>query len=96
MVIIVSIDDFDAYGIETSGQAAKLAVFGSVVSLIGDAIVTYAAALAVEEQQNAPDTGDVMDELNELKQQMSELTRELKKARQNEQKDPSHRDHAGG
>jgi len=66
------------------------------VSLIGDAIVTYAAALAVEEQQNAPDTSDVMDELNELKKQMSELTRELKKAQQNEQKDPSFRDHVNG
>jgi len=93
---MVRLEDFESFGIETSGQAAKLAVFGSVVSLIGDAIITYAAALAVEEQQNAPDTSDVMDELSEMKKQMSELTRELKKARQNGQKDLSFREMGGG
>ncbi|WP_040287020.1 hypothetical protein [Sporosarcina koreensis] len=81
MIAIVSIDDFDFLEAGESGQAAKLAVFGSVVSLIGDAITTYAAALAIEEQKQSPDNSELLQEMRELKQQLTAMSEEMRHSR---------------
>ncbi|VDG97292.1 Uncharacterised protein [Lysinibacillus sphaericus] len=48
---MVNPDSLDFIDIDVGGQAAKIDVIGSVITIIGESISTYAAVLAIEEEK---------------------------------------------
>lgn len=58
--------------------AAKLAVLGGLLSTLGDALSTMAAALALEELQQAQNNSNANnDRISELEKQIKFLTQEI-------------------
>lgn len=88
---MVNPDSLDFIGIEVGGQAAKIDVIGSVVSIIGESISTYAAVLAIEEEKNKKDTGPndeaLLNELKEMREQIQYLTNEIQALKKNQNRD---------
>ncbi|REB09580.1 hypothetical protein DVB69_01860 [Sporosarcina sp. BI001-red] len=88
---MVNPDSLDFTGIEVGGQAAKIDVIGSIVSIIGDSISTYAAVLAIEEEKNetdnTPNNGVVLKELSEIREQLQYLTNEIQLLKTNQGRD---------
>lgn len=78
---MVNPDSFDFIGIEEGGKAAKIDVIGSVISIIGESISTYAAVLAIEEEkkerENSPNNEALVRELKEMREQIQYLTNEI-------------------
>ena len=67
-------------------SAAKLAVIAGIVTTLGDALATMAAALALEEAQQAAQSGNgnggngvSMEQFKELERQVRYLTKEMNK-----------------
>lgn len=67
-------------------SAAKLAVIAGIVTTLGDALATMAAALALEEAQQAAQSGNgnggngvSMEQFKELEKQVRYLTKEMNK-----------------
>lgn len=61
-------------------QAATLAVIAGLIATLGDGLATIAAALAIQEaQQQAGNNGNGSADIQEMKQQLNYLTKEVKK-----------------
>lgn len=88
---MVNPDSLDFIGVEVGGQAAKIDVIGSVITIIGESISTYAAVLAIEEEKNekknAPNNEDLVNELKEMKEQILYLTTEIQSLKKNQSRD---------
>lgn len=88
---MVNPDSLDFIGIEVGGQAAKIDVIGSVISIIGESISTYAAVLAIEEEKNKKDTEPndkaLLNELKEMREQIQYLTNEIQSLKKNQDRD---------
>ncbi|MDW0109418.1 hypothetical protein [Sporosarcina aquimarina] len=88
---MVNPDSLDFIGFEEGGQAAKIDVIGSVITIIGESISTYAAVLAIEEEKNErnkePETEDLIKELKAMKDQIQYLTAEIQSLKNHQNKD---------
>ncbi|WP_025783615.1 hypothetical protein [Sporosarcina sp. D27] len=88
---MVNPDSLDFIGIEAGGQAAKIDVIGSVISIIGETISTYAAVLAIEEEKNErdkePNNEALLNELREMRKQIQYLTNEIQSLKKNQDRD---------
>ncbi|WP_431029774.1 hypothetical protein [Lysinibacillus sp. LZ02] len=60
--------------------SAKLAVIGGIITTLGDAILTMAAVIALEELETQNQNSNVsLDKLTELEKQVHFLTKEINK-----------------
>lgn len=88
---MVNPDSLDFIDIDVGGQAAKIDVIGSVITIIGESISTYAAVLAIEEEnkekKNSPNNEDLVNELKEMKEQILYLTNEIQSLKKNQSRD---------
>lgn len=88
---MVNPDSLDFIGFEEGGQAAKIEIIGSVISIIGESISTYAAVLAIEEEKNErnnePDNEELVQELKAMKDQIQYLTTEIQSLKNQQNKD---------
>lgn len=88
---MVNPDSLDFIDIDVGGQAAKIDVIGSVITIIGESISTYAAVLAIEEEKkekkNSPNNKDLVNELKEMKEQILYLTNEIQSLKKNQSRD---------
>ncbi|MCM3756513.1 hypothetical protein M3197_03345 [Sporosarcina aquimarina] len=88
---MVNPDSLDFIDIDVGGQAAKIDVIGSVITIIGESISTYAAVLAIEEEKkekkNASNNLDLVNELKEMKEQILYLTNEIQSLKKNQSRD---------
>ncbi|MBD7907317.1 hypothetical protein [Sporosarcina gallistercoris] len=88
---MVNPDSLDFFDIEEGGQAAKIDIIGSFITIIGESISTYAAVLAIEEEKNKrnnPPNNDVLvTELKEMKAQIQYLTGEIQSLKKNQNRD---------
>ncbi|WP_432354736.1 hypothetical protein [Sporosarcina sp. A2] len=88
---MVNPDSLDFIGLEPGGQAAKVDVLGSIVTIIGQSISTYAAVLAIEEekneQNNEPNNSELVNELKEMKAHIQYLTTEIQSLKKQQSRD---------
>lgn len=88
---MVNPDSLDFFDIEEDGQAAKIDVLGSLITIIGESISTYAAVLAIQEEKNkrnnTPNTDVLVNELKEMKAQIQSLTDEIQSLKKNQNRD---------
>lgn len=85
---MVNPESFVFFEEDESGQAAKLDVIGSIITIIGESISTYAAVLAIEEEKNrknnTPNNDVLVSELKEMKEQIQYLTNEIQSLKKNQ------------